>query len=753
MIAALQKRLYAFVLGIIPTLLLTGGMIAMLSYSVDAAQWVKDNHPISNLLVWGLIIGWLLAASRWSGWVTLLFSMFIGAVGVVQELAQVSPNWIAYFRTPYGALVDGMHLRLVTFLLRASGWLGTLNEGGSIRDTGFFVLVIAFTGWCATIWLMWWMVRRKQAFPGVLPLFILMAINVHLSRQPRNTLLIFAVFAIGAMVRSAFAGIHQDWRRRQVDYSEDLAGDWSMSGSLVVVSVIAFAWLFSVLGTPDGWKLLSDMVEKNRQQMSDTANQLFAGVKPPPTPAPGEKAIPPPPSVNTPNLGEIGSPIAQGDQVIFWVSLSDPPPIPDNVSGPPRGVVEVTRHYWRNSIFGFYTGRGWNPLGLDPQAAQPLTDAQNFSGRYLLKQHFEIEARHDLSLFSVNDPIDVSSAVALRQVLPDSSRLVEGRTSVYDVTSLATDVTILQMETAPTDYSDEIRAQYLQLPATVPARVKSLAKEVAGTGANPYQKAIKIQQYLRENYKYLLAVPSPPAGRDVTDYFLFDAPGGFCTYYATAMAVMLRADGVPARVAAGYAMGSYDPGKGMYRIPASASHAWVEVYFSGYGWVEFEPTPAYSAFLYPAGTSPTGGTQAGLNPDFKLPPAKKTNQLLWLLVPVGLVVLLWGMYFWMKAERTRLSEPGILALKLYRRVRRGLALAGVPVSPALTAAEYASEVVPNLEEYPRLSEVLKQSTRLFEQAAYSPRLPNVEDVTEGEWMWGQARGELFSLLVRFRFRR
>jgi len=216
---------------------------------------------------------------------------------------------------------------------------------------------------------------------------------------------------------------------------------------------------------------------------------------------------------------------------------------------------------------------------------------------------------------------------------------------------------------------------------------------------------------------------------------------------------MLRVEGVPARVVAGYAMGRYDQGKAMYRIPASASHAWVEVYFPGYGWVEFEPTPAYAQFSYSSGVYPSGEIMPLTNPNNELPPLAKTNQLLWLLVPVGLVILLWGMYFWMRAERARLGEPGVLALKLYGRVRRGLALAGVPVSPTLTPAEYASEVVPNLEDYPRLAEVLAQSTRLYEQAAYSPRIPKVEDVTEGEWMWGQARGELISLLVRFRLKR
>ena len=390
---------------------------------------------------------------------------------------------------------------------------------------------------------------------------------------------------------------------------------------------------------------------------------------------------------------------------------------------------------------------------MNPAAITPPSQAQSAPGRYLLRQHFEIEARHDQALFSVNDPVEVNNSMALYQTQPSGSSLVGGRSSIYDVISLATDVSVFQMENAPTAYPDEIKAQYLQLPDTLPARVVQLAQEIAGAGANPYQKAVKIQAYLRETYEYDLGVSPPPSGRDVVDYFLFDASGGFCTYYASAMTVMLRAEGVPARVVAGYAMGQYNQARAMYRIPASASHAWVEVYFPGYGWVEFEPTPAFSQFTYAAGLASAGGFQRPANPLDLLPPEKRVNQLVWLLVPVGLVGLLWGMYFWMRAERSRLAAPGTMALVLYRRVRRGLAFAGVPLSPVLTAAEYFAEVGPNLEDYPRLVEVLKQSTRLYEQAAYSPHSPKVEDVTEGEWMWGQARGERFALMVSLRLRR
>src|SRR5690606_25400450 len=117
-----------------------------------------------------------------------------------------------------------------------------------------------------------------------------------------------------------------------------------------------------------------------------------------------------------------------------------------------------------------------------------------------------------------------------------------------------------------------------------------------------------VQDYLRQNFPYDLSVKPAPANKDVVDYFLFDSQRGFCSHYASAMVVLLRSQGVPARIVTGYAMGEYDFARGAYRVPVSASHAWVEVYFSGYGWVEFEPTAYRSPIVYPEAVRIEPGT-------------------------------------------------------------------------------------------------------------------------------------------------
>lgn len=734
----------------LPTLLIGLTLTMTLARAVADAEWVKDSGAIQSLLFWGMIVGWLLALTHWPGWAAALYSMLFSTVLSGFVIGEILPPLDQVRLGELFTILGDIRLKLVAFGLRAGGWMRTLETGGTVRDTGLFVFLLASAGWTAAVWLMWWLVRRRSALPGVLPITLLMAINTHLNRQMVSIFVVYLVVVFLTLARSAFTHSEWSWQRRRVDYSEDLAPEWGVGASLAALSVAVFALAFSLVGTPEGLRILADFVERSRQEMNDTANQLFGGVKPPPPSPDGNPDDEPLPRIDTPNLGEIGAPLPQGNRTVMWVWISDAPPIPDEIQGPPRELIAVTRHYWRSQIFAEYTGRGWLPAPLfeGQAAAEEIPDVPR--GRYLLEQRYEIEARHSGVLFSVSDPAYSSNATVLRRVSPDSSRLVEGRASEYTVKSLATNITIQDLELADTVYPPDIENAYLQLPPGLPERVRLLADEITAGVSSPYQKAQRIQDYLRLNYTYTLDTPPSSPPQDVVDYFLFDAEGGFCSHFSSTMVVLLRAAGVPARVVTGYAMGGYDRNKGMYRVPASASHAWVEVFFPGYGWVEFEPTPAYPVFVYAQGyaSEPITSPPDLSNPT--VPVGSRTSQALWLLAPLGLVILLWTVFLWGRWEKRRLSMPGKAAFRLYQRVRQGFLRAGLPEYFWLTPNEYASEVVPALELYPRLVEALERSTRVYVQAAYTPRDPSIDDVLMGESAWSEARGELVRLWFNLR---
>lgn len=139
--------------------------------------------------------------------------------------------------------------------------------------------------------------------------------------------------------------------------------------------------------------------------------------------------------------------------------------------------------------------------------------------------------------------------------------------------------------------TEEDRARYLQLPPNLPDRIGELARSIVGNRIGVWEKANLIQEHLRENYRYDLSSPSGRA-EDPLDHFLFESRRGHCEFYSTAMVVMLRTLGIPARNVTGFLGGTYNRFGGFYAVRQGDAHSWVEVFIDELGWTTFDPTPA-----------------------------------------------------------------------------------------------------------------------------------------------------------------
>lgn len=145
-------------------------------------------------------------------------------------------------------------------------------------------------------------------------------------------------------------------------------------------------------------------------------------------------------------------------------------------------------------------------------------------------------------------------------------------------------------------------ADYLQLPQQFDQRISDLASTVSGSARSRYDKALAVESYLKRSYGYTLEMKS--GGPEPVADFLFNVKEGHCEYFASAMAVMLRTQGVATRIVNGFLEGEYNETAGMYVVRQRHAHAWVEVFFPKENvWVPFDPTPA---------SSETGGTNIGL---------------------------------------------------------------------------------------------------------------------------------------------
>jgi transglutaminase-like putative cysteine protease len=263
-----------------------------------------------------------------------------------------------------------------------------------------------------------------------------------------------------------------------------------------------------------------------------------------------------------------------------------------------------------------------------------------------------------------------------------------------------------------------------------PARQLAL-EAVKGREATQFDKVMALTTFLQQNYAYSLQLGHVPPGLDPVDWFLFDAKIGYCEQFATAETLMLRSLGIPARLATGYSTGDYDPVLNQSIVREHDAHAWVEVWFSGHGWVPVDPSPGFAAL--PATRFPNRWAAAGLA---SLIPHLSIGAPLAALGSLGVlaaippavaialvVVVLWA---WLRTRRwgsrARATPGESELLQLYERVQRRLRRRRAPPE---TPLEYqrmarAGPIEPLLEEL----------TAAVNEGAYAGRWPDSNWVRE-----------------------
>jgi transglutaminase-like putative cysteine protease len=270
-------------------------------------------------------------------------------------------------------------------------------------------------------------------------------------------------------------------------------------------------------------------------------------------------------------------------------------------------VRTTERRNWRGLVFDTYTGTGWR---IDDHRVRQHTSAVPpialVHGRDDVYAYRDRERRVVQTFYIQRDQPNVAFAVPRVEhiYLPGDHVYVDRYSSVrlpftldrgmiYTVVSRPLDPSPLRLQGAGEAYPRFILERYLQLPPGVTARTHTLAREITAPAATPYDRVQAVNRYLWRQYAYDLSIGPQRRPGDAVDYFLFEERRGYCEQFASAMVVLLRSVGVPARLATGYTPGTVHPLTGLLEIRNSDAHAWVEVFFPGTGWVEFEPTPSF----------------------------------------------------------------------------------------------------------------------------------------------------------------
>jgi len=303
-------------------------------------------------------------------------------------------------------------------------------------------------------------------------------------------------------------------------------------------------------------------------------------------------------------LGEIGD-IKKTNTVVMRIRFADPPSRVQHLRWRGVALVSFDGKRWYNP------GSGTTVLSGSPVVSRPGNlhflllrgpELWELLGRPqwgLLSYTVYLEPISSEHLFLISTAQEVTGRFRLLERDSQDSILMRDRSFAalrYDGSSNLLQPAAQLLRAAPAEYPERIgdlpREFYLQLPRQDP-RIADLARKVTSGASNAYDRASLLEEHLRTQYGYTLDMPF--TGDDPIAGFLFDQRRGHCEYFASAMTVLLRSLGIPARLVNGFLPGEYNDISELYVVRASDAHSWVEAYFPNYGWIQFDPTPPAGA--------------------------------------------------------------------------------------------------------------------------------------------------------------
>ena len=689
---------------------LAAALVMTMTWAVGATGWTRQLNIVTLVGLGVILIGIMLARSMMPAVIAHLFSLIIGLAWTFWVTSRLLPRDYTWLE------------RWENLVIRLNTWYFNAIQGGTSYDNLMFILQMGVIVWGTGYLTIWFLFRSGRVWQAVMPGGLVLLINLYYA--PRDITVWFLVYLMLALllaIRFNLASQEIKWRNEGVFFRPDISFDFLRAGFIFSVLVISLAWLLPPAVDAKSLRLFEEF-QGSWYDFQQEWNRLYADL----------------------NYRTVGTATAFGKTLSLGGPrrLTDEPVMDVNVEG---GVGR----YWRAAVYDEYTGFGWRSNDEDTASfgpEEPLSLAV-FEERQVITQTYTMHRNGVLMLYAMGSPIALnhSAKVTFAALSDDEATMAPvlgwlGQSSpwVEDITYIRSDIilnegesyrvvsagsmaSISQLQSAGNDYPAWITERYLQLPDTTTQRTRDLALELAEPFDNAYDKARTIESFLRNELRYNEQMSVPPPEVDRVDYVLFEGKEAYCDYYASSMIVMLRSLGIPARLAAGFARGEYDPELNVFRVVSADAHSWVEVYFPHYGWIEFEPTSAQPGiFRAPSAESATPFSSDALS-EPEVPAMDRSLQernnipidqetmapdgitipwfggqvnlpgsaLIWRWVGVGTVILaaLGGLSVWLWHLWT---VPVSSVLKLYQRMLQLAGWMGLAIRPWQTPFEHAA---------------------------------------------------------------
>ncbi len=584
-----------------------------------AAGWIEEGAGVFFGVVTGAVTcGLLVTYARFSVVPMLAFGLLASLCWTVFLVSgQIAED------DARGLLMQGFNLMQGrAYLLLEIWWkwaLKVVTQGFSGSNLAF-LLNLSFYLWWIAYFGTWTLLRFGLSWRTLIMASVVTGVNTFYAPEPVNGLFIFFLFvAVLILISANLISLQWRWRGTRIRFSPDILFDFMQSGLLFGVIVVGGAWSIPRIGlsptlhdvlTPISmvWERTTDQIASWNQglnQQRRTGDATFSSTL------------------------TLGGARASSDEPVMRVAVAE-------------------GRYWRANVFDAFDGRQWQNTSQERsslRAESPVVVPRWDSRARLIQQ---ITPLQDLGYVVLAAPDIVQMtmpAVASYELVPDPSftdLLLLSESSEpaaaeltdawelqyvlaqvpllpnepYQVMSSLTQATVWDLENAGSEIPEHIRDRYLQIPDSVDPAVGQLAATLTANADTPYAKAKTLETALRR-IPYSEDIRGAPPGVDPVSYFLFDLQEGYCDYYATSMVMMLRMLDIPSRLATGYAEGEFQPETQDYLVRQEDAHTWVEVYFPGLGWIEFEPTAGESVLIRDqGGPFSTAGTESSAGASF-----------------------------------------------------------------------------------------------------------------------------------------
>lgn len=591
--------------GVIFSTILVALLYLLVAASLDGAGYVKAMGLLYPVTFGAIAVSLLMAYSRFDSFFAFSHGMFTGLAWILflmrgQVTAEESRSFMEFG-------FPELQAKVYFVLYRLLRWVQFAWSGEATADNYMFIFEICLLVWWLTYLGIWSIFRHGYTWRAVIPAGVVLLINTYYAPQSvTGFLFLFAFLALILLVRTNLAEQQLRWRYQRTYFSQDITLDFLRTGLLYSLCIMAVAWFAPGLGRSGPIRDVLRPLNEVYTQWNEQVNELYPSLvrQSRPTAAAFGRSL------------TLSGERNVGEEIIFTVSTL-------------RG------RYWRAVVFDTFDGRQWQNTSTNESEfeAGAILPVPAWQLREPITQTIQLMAPTGDVIFGAPDiyvadvPIDAqvepAPANSITSLAPESgqaqtqaleftyarSRQTLDVGDTYTVISRQTAVTENALRAAGVSYPALISDKYLQLPETFSPSVAELARSLTEAAPTVYDKAKAVESYLRTTIDYDDKIPAPAPDVDPLEYFLFDVKRGYCDYYASAMATMLRSVGIPARTASGYAEGRFDEESKVFYVTAADAHTWVEVYFPDYGWVEFEPTAGESALERPVGEDAASSAQ------------------------------------------------------------------------------------------------------------------------------------------------